>query len=730
MPAEFDYIVIGSGAGGGPLACNLALAPEGFRVALLEAGPDPVAVADTPAAHNYSVPAFHTFASEDPGFGWGYSVRHYTDDDRQKKDSKYCPTQDGIFYPRAGALGGCTAVHAMITMYPHHDDWERLRALTGDPSWSAQNMRGYFERLEECRYLARPHLRTTTDPSTRHGVAGWLPVSMPDPLLVLGDREGAEDRQMLRILFKAFLAGSLAAETPRTLNTLHEKKRRLREDEENRLVAVVGKVVDRLFEAASRAADRFGSYGPLPDLGLREELVRRISEAGRADDPLAALAELPGLLQLFVLAQRWLDPNRWFDRDADRVGAFSAPASVMHGVRSGVRERVLGVRARYPDRLVLVTGALATKVLLEAGRAVGVHVVRGPNGRPLYRASAGAPGRGELPTGEELRLRPGGEVIVACGAFNSPQLLMLSGIGSGERLKQLGIPVRRDLPGVGKNLQDRYEFGLVSELPADFSALASGRFQLPGPSGTKDPALQEWYNHRGIYTTNGVVLSILLRSSQADDEVPDLCLFGVPGNFRGYYPGYAVDGQSEMKGDTRVPNHRRFTWAVLKARTRNHAGEVSLRTADPRDPPRINFRYLDEGSGEWRKDLEALAEGVTLAARIMADTGLRPRTLVPDFDVSNAVRLREYLANESWGHHASGTCKIGKDDDPLAVLDGDFRVRGVPGLRVVDASVFPDIPGFFIVTPIYMISEKASDVILTDRRAGRPRPWPGPTAGG
>ena len=93
-------------------------------------------------------------------------------------------------------------------------------------------------------------------------------------------------------------------------------------------------------------------------------------------------------------------------------------------------------------------------------------------------------------------------------------------------------------------------------------------------------------------------------------------------------------------------------------------------------------------------------------------------------DLGDTDKLRDFIQREAWGHHACGTCKIGKDKD--AVLDGDFRVRGVENLRVVDASAFPDIPGFFIVLPIFMISEKASDVILADWRRTDVSLWPKP----
>jgi choline dehydrogenase len=359
-------------------------------------------------------------------------------------------------------------------------------------------------------------------------------------------------------------------------------------------------------------------------------------------------------------------------------------------------------------------------------------------------------------------------VILAGGAFNTPQLLMLSGIGPEEVLtaQGVGIECRCKLPGVGQNLQDRYEVAVVTKLPDDskgFSVLDGSKFYAPGDpppndrtADQEDVALKEWMNHRGVYATNGAVMTIIRRSKLAKERnaVPDLFVFGLPGNFRGYERGYSRKIQGDVVNNEYVPNHRRFTWAILKGRTRFQKGYVKLTSNDPFVRPEINFRYFRDsadaaGGGntpaDWQLDLAALVETVLFVRELVrhsAPPGTEiiwpPKEKMPpeegDVTPQTIKTLGQFIQAEAWGHHACGTCKIGTKDDPQAVLDGDFRVRGVQGLRVVDASVFPNIPGFFIVSSIYMISEKASDVILqyrivadaydSDKSKPPPKTWP------
>jgi choline dehydrogenase len=622
---EYEYIVVGSGAGGGPLACNLARA--GHRVLLLEAGDDQGHLV------TQQVPALHVKSTEEPTMRWDYFVKHYDDEAQQERDSKFVADpgphhEPGVLYPRAGTLGGCTAHHAMITVYPHEKDWNHIADVTGDESWRAENMRCYFEVLERCQYLDRKDEQKAQG----HGFDGWLSTNMPDAGPALTD---------------------------------------------SKLVMIV-----------TAAAKAFGMEGFF-------------------DGPLSGIfgPSKTALKQLLGLMRRDLNSG---DAARDGTEGLFGVVHATDGVkRKGPREYILQTVAQgYP--LKVQTHALASRVLFgeERGadgqlRAIGVEYLEGAH---LYRAD---PLVDDGNPGVVKRVTATREVILSCGAFNTPQLLKLSGIGPKEELEAFGIEVEVDLPGVGTNLQDRYEVGVISEVSRDFSAVEDCTFGVE-----PDPCLDDWRRGKGLYVNNGAAVGVVLKSRD-DLDVPDLFVFGLPGYFKGYEPGYSTDVFGSKD---------KFTWAVLKGHTGNSAGTVTLRSGDPRDVPDIRFRYFHEGSsanGEDLDDLNAMVEGVEFARRIgsKADDLLlfsKYEEILPGAGVDDRTAIETFVKDEAWGHHASCTCPIGADDDPLAVLDSKFRVRGTSGLRVVDASVFPKIPGFFIVVPIYIVSEKATDVLLAE----------------
>ena len=375
---DCEYVVVGSGAGGGTLAARLAEA--GRRVILLEAGGDPRSLSGGDAIDtanrlpdDYDVPVFHALSSENMAMKWDFFVRHYANEEQQKRDDKYVAAKGGVLYPRAGTLGGCTAHNAQIMVYPHNADWDYLAQLTGDPSWGAEKMRRYFERLENCHHqpLYRALSKIGINP-TKHGWNGWLQTEAAIPKTALGDKD--LDVWLLESALKAFV-----------------------------------------------------------ECGHPVEEIKSIFESGA-------------------------DPNDWRRVPNNGVGICYTPLTTHGHQRMAARERVLEAAKQHPEFLKIEMNALATRVLFDEGnRAIGVEYFKGDG---LYRAS-GRPGGG---AGERRELRASREVILAGGAFNTPQLLMLSGIGPQDDLRRVGIEPRVNLRGVGQNLQDRYEVGVVNRM--------------------------------------------------------------------------------------------------------------------------------------------------------------------------------------------------------------------------------------------------------------------------
>ncbi|MGE0872071.1 MAG: GMC family oxidoreductase [Kofleriaceae bacterium] len=597
---EFEFIVVGSGAGGGPLAANLAR--QGHSVLLLEAGKE------TGGKTESVVPGFHAYAAEDPDLAWWFFVEHYSTPARQATDPKRTP--EGILYPRGGGLGGSTAVNALISVAPKNSDWDFIANATGDTSWRSTNMKQYFDKMKR-----------------------WF-----------GPTERAE------VPLAAVFDGSLFA----ILNATFKES------------AAAGLNVPDL--------DVFGLFGKLNQL-----------------------------LQFFRkdINQELLANNA--------EGVYQLPLATKNHVRNGARNYILDTVAdprAFPLRVK--TQALVTRVVFDPTpdadgnwKAIGVEFLDGAH---LYaadmRASSGNPNP------PKILAHATREVILSAGAFNTPQLLMLSGIGAQAELAPLSIPVKVDLPAVGKNLQDRYEVSVQSEVSADFRAFGDCTFT----GDEDDPCYEEWTKGRGAYTSSGNLVSILMKSSPSQPE-PDLHIYGVPGNFHGFYPGYSQDAYA---------SRNMFSWIVLKAHNQNRGGTVTLRSADPRDRPVINFHHFDDGDvdeGQDVNDLTAVVNGVEFVRKIQKrsdqlDLLQSHKEVRPGPAADTRAKIGEWVKAEAFGHHASCTAPIGADGDAKAVLDSKFRVRGTTGLRVVDASVFPRIPGTFLAVPVYMISEKATDTIL------------------
>ncbi|GAA6617143.1 GMC family oxidoreductase [Scytonema sp. NUACC26] len=299
--------------------------------------------------------------------------------------------------------------------------------------------------------------------------------------------------------------------------------------------------------------------------------------------------------------------------------------------------------------LTVQTGALVTRLLFEGNHTVGVEY--------LYE-------------GTLHQVRVNQEVILSAGSFDSPKLLMLSGIGDAAQLQAMEIPVVVDLPGVGQNLQDHILIPVSYEATQDLQTAA---------------------------TSNGIAEAGLFVHSKINQGIaPDLELIFGPILFAP--PGYPNSGIG-------------FTGIVALVHPEN-VGSVSLRSRDPKDAPVIRLNYLQSQS-----DLQKFVAGVKLMRHLFQTSAFdefRGREVSPGADVQSDDTLAAYV-RENCGtvFHPIGTCKMGTD--PMAVVDSQLRVRGVEGLRVVDASIMPTLNTGHTNAPTIMIGEKAADLIKVAR---------------
>lgn len=357
---------------------------------------------------------------------------------------------------------------------------------------------------------------------------------------------------------------------------------------------------------------------------------------------------------------------------ASQEGFGRYQLNIRGGRRSGALSAFLKPALRRAN-LRVETGAHVTAIGLDGGRAVSIR----------YAAAPGAPVR---------TVRAGREVILCAGAFQSPHILMLSGIGDPERLAAAGIAPRHALPGVGRNLQDHVDVAVTwsSGRPSLYSKTKGWRRPLIG--------LRYLVTRGGLGAENSLEAGGFARSRDGLDR-PDIQVQFVPGIMinhgqKGMLPidGFSIDV---------VPLHP------------ESRGEVDVSSADPFAPPVIRPNHLATPG-----DVAVLREAVRLARRIGNQPALAPFRIA---ELEPGAAAESDAAIDAWARdnastifHPVGSCRMGADGDPLAVVDARLRLRGIAGLRVVDASVMPTIVSGNTNAATFMIAEKAADMILAD----------------
>jgi choline dehydrogenase len=408
----------------------------------------------------------------------------------------------------------------------------------------------------------------------------------------------------------------------------------------------------RKAEDQQRGADDFhGAGGPLP-----------VSDLGHPD-PLSAAF-------ISAAAETGLPVNRDFN-GASQEGAGFFQTTTRHGRRASAAVAYLG-SAKSRSNLRVETSALAQRIMFDGRRAAAVE----------YRQA------GALKTARARK-----EILVSGGAFNSPQLLQLSGVGPGELLRKHGIDVVLDAPGVGHDLQDHLQVRVVMRC----SQAITLNDVVNSPIRKILTGLRYAAFRTGPLTiaagTSGAFFKTNPRLA-----TPDIQIHFLP---------FSTDKMGE-----KLHPFSGFTASVCQLRPESR-GSLRIRSVDPAAPPEIRINYL-----ATEVDRTANVEGLKMLRKILKAPALKPY-VVEEVDpgarvVTDAALLAHCRARGSTIYHPTSTCRMG--NDPLAVVDQRLRLRGVEGLRVVDASVMPDLVSGNTNAVVIMIAEKASDMILEDAR--------------
>lgn len=365
------------------------------------------------------------------------------------------------------------------------------------------------------------------------------------------------------------------------------------------------------------------------------------------------------------------------------------------------------------NNLQVLTDKLVSRVLFDKTRAVGVEVI---DAARAYKADVAY--RPESQSAKKITIKAKKEVILCGGAINTPQILMLSGVGPKDHLKQHGIALVKDLPGVGSHLQDHSEVGHIFQMKnlpdklfrwqSTFLSQAAPQYAAHAdPSSFTEnyiPIVIDWFSGHDAPNPLHPDLHIHLATVFFRD-------FNLnPEKFKDSDPlkaSYLNHFLSQVDAAEPKAFQTFLIECVKPAATK---GKIALQTPDPTDVPLVDLRLY-----EAEADVTRVAKGIELCRKIMSHPTIQqygPEEVLPGPGCKTLDQIKDYLRKySSFGHHISGTAKMGKPTDPMAVVNSQLQVVGVEGLRVCDASVFPEIPAYNTSRPSYLVGEVLADLL-------------------
>lgn len=382
---------------------------------------------------------------------------------------------------------------------------------------------------------------------------------------------------------------------------------------------------------------------------------------------------LSGVYIEAAISAGYVKNNDFNGSSQEGVGLYQVTQK--NGERWSVARAFLHPIMNRPN-LTVITRAHTTKVVLDGKRACGVEMVQG---------------------GKTVRLQATREVLLSGGAINSPQLLMLSGIGPAAELKRHGIPVLHELPGVGQNLQDHLDVLVVHKCTKPVSLGISWRNLL-----AQVKHLYHYLRYRkGPLTTNSAEGGGFVKSD-SQQAIPDLQFH--------FSPAHLDDHARNLSRAMFTLFGHGYALHVCDLRPKSR-GHIGLHSADPFAPALIAPNYLSHPD-----DMETMLKGVKAARKVLAAKAFDPYRgveIFPGTEVQSDEQLKQFIQRKAGTiYHPVGTCKMGQD--AMAVVDSKLKVHGITGLRVVDASIMPTLVGGNTNAPTIMIGEKAAAMILQE----------------